>query len=128
MQVEFKLKNPDKLQHEFEKLIKKNQASMNELVRVSVREIAREARQRAPYRLKKKGKHYKNMFRWRSFGSFGWAAPMRRGNKTSSLGHILEFGSVHARPFPHLMPAFRRVRDAFEGQLRRRVERAARSL
>ena len=116
MQVEFKLKNPHKLEKAIRVLVKNSEDSLANLIKLGVSEIAREARARAP----KKYGNYKKMFKWRAMKTFGWAAPMRRRNKTSAIGHILEFGSVHARPFPHLMPAFHRV----EKTMRRRITTA----
>lgn len=129
MKVDFKLKNPHKLEKLYRKLVAATEDTLEKLIRISVAEIAREARARAPYdtsiaRSKKKRKHYKQMFKWKAMKTYGWAAPMRRGNRTSSLGHILEFGSVHAGAHPHLMPAFRRVERMMKSRITNSVKKA----
>ena len=95
-------------------------ANLQDVLKGALQEIVKEAKRLAPKRYNK----YTKMFRSKMAGLTGYVAPFRRGNRTSAIGHLLEFGTVHAKAFPHLFPAFKMVTAVMGAKIRNAVWKA----
>jgi len=100
----------------------KAEANLAVVVKTALQEIIREAKRNSP----ELSGRYKKMLKYRTDGLSGYAAPLRRGNRTSAIGHLLEFGTVHARAIPHLFPAFRLVIAVMEPRIIKAMRDAGR--
>ncbi len=119
----------DRIIQNLGKLEKNAEANLEDLVRLSLREIVVEAKSRAPVskatslrRIGQRTGEYRDSIASRSDKLSGYAAPLRKGNRVHPLGHLLEFGTVKMTAKPHLFPAFEMVR----GTLGQRISEAVR--
>ncbi len=82
------------------------------VLRDGIKQVAKEAKAAAPV----DSREYKRSIKWTvaKSGLIAWAYASRKGDtKYGYIGHLLEYGTVHAPAKPHWAPAVDRVKAAF---------------
>lgn len=119
------------LSKQFDRVVKEVDGGCKKFMRKVTREVAAGAKRAAPvgrgsiFFNEETGQdevaHYRDSIKWTMSrnGLYGWAYAGKKGKtKRGYLGHLLEYGTVKTKAYPHFGPALDRVKAQFEPGLK----------